>query len=60
MAGDWTRRTATAWAARARAAGWIASLAFLLAAPLAQAGELRGDANCDGRVDTADLDAVLA
>src|SRR5512143_2378685 len=59
MAGEQARRTATAWAARGRVASCLVSLALLLAASAAQAGGLRGDANCDGRVDSADVDAVL-
>src|SRR5512139_3736855 len=45
--------------ARGRVASCLVSLALLLAASAAPAGELRGDANCDGRVDSADIEAVL-
>src|SRR5512143_3151489 len=59
MAGERARCTAMAWAARGRVAGCVVSLALLLAASASPAGELRGDANCDGRVDSADIEAVL-
>src|SRR5512143_332487 len=59
MAGERARPTVTAWAARGRVTSCLVGLALLLAASATQAGELRGDANCDGRVDSADIEAVL-
>jgi hypothetical protein len=57
--GELTRRTVTAQVAR-RIGGSLLGLLFLVAATGVQAGELRGDANCDGHVDQSDVAAVLA
>lgn len=47
-----------------RSWGWICAVIALLAlgrtATLAQVVPIRGDANCDGRVDASDIDAVIA
>ncbi len=43
-----------------RAAGSLLGAALLVAASVASAGLLRGDTNCDGRVDQADVDALFA
>jgi hypothetical protein len=43
-----------------RIGGSLLGLLVLVAATGVQAGELRGDANCDGHVDQSDVAAVLA